>query len=466
MRAKNSKITLDRNPTPLGALLTELSSKLQSLLDSNYLLVLSDASFYSPRQDAGAGGPLRTQNTSPRRNEPKGFRSHPYSSVVRNEPGGSRSHPYSSVVRTEPGGSRSDPYSSVVCTIGHILESGGFTAGKGGPLLYATTVETGNAEGSTTLPQIGTQNAPHKGGVNQEGYTNSSRSGGTGNASIQYMSSNTKILLNEDKGQTLAPRFGGLRDGHGIPPLNATTLATDYQTELLIRFDLVQMQSGCDPAESPSHEIAFLFRIIRVASSNEDRTMMKTLDCLSSSFSSSSLSVILILAESLPMRSLSFASVIIWVASSNEDRTMMKTLDCLSSSFSSSSWMKDFGLDREDKGGKAAECSTTIAIRIMFGGFFGIGGGMLITPFCLQIGLPPEAESLPMRSLSFASVIIWVASSNEDRTMMKTLDCLSSSFSSSSWMKDFGLDREDKGGKAAECSTTIAIRNSQQWGYR
>ncbi|KAF9618516.1 hypothetical protein IFM89_001917 [Coptis chinensis] len=54
-RAKNSIITLDRNPTLLGALLTELSSKLQSLLDNNYLLVLSEASFYSPRQDAGLG---------------------------------------------------------------------------------------------------------------------------------------------------------------------------------------------------------------------------------------------------------------------------------------------------------------------------------------------------------------------------------------------------------------------------
>ncbi|KAF9603633.1 hypothetical protein IFM89_037146 [Coptis chinensis] len=138
---------------------------------------------------------------------------------------------YATTVET---GSRSHPYSSVVGTTAHILESGGFTIGQGGPLLYATTVETGNAEGSTMLPQIATQNAPHKGGVNQEGYTNSSRSGGTGNASIQYMSSNTKILLNEDKGQILAPRgFGGLRDGQGIPRLNATTLATDYQTGVL-----------------------------------------------------------------------------------------------------------------------------------------------------------------------------------------------------------------------------------------
>ncbi|KAF9590994.1 hypothetical protein IFM89_000539 [Coptis chinensis] len=39
--------------------------------------------------------------------------------------------------------------------------------------------------------------------------------------------------------------------------------------------------------------------------------------------------------------------------------------------------------------------------------------------------------------------------------MMKTLDCLSSSFSSSSWMKDFGLDREDKGGKAAESAQSL-----------
>ncbi|KAF9619073.1 hypothetical protein IFM89_005087 [Coptis chinensis] len=255
----------------------------------------------------GVGEPLRTQNTSrPRRNEPRGR-------------------------------SRSHPYSSVDLTTVHILESGGFTAGQGGPLLYFTTVETGNVEGSTTLPQIGTQNAQHKGGVNQEGYTSSShlnragnalgqggpllstntdlpfscilifvyskssfiydagstilhhyrmpnaphqggvnqvgntrssRSGERGNASIQYMSSNTKILLNEDKGQTLIPRFGGLRDGPGIPRLNATTLATYYPTGVL-RFDLVQMPVGAQQQNS-GPDIDALSRHFVIEDSQQD----------------------------------------------------------------------------------------------------------------------------------------------------------------------------------------------------